>query len=653
MKNCPYCGKVNEDLDQTCRFCGSNLEKTTATRRLRIPKIEPGNILAGRYRILTEVGKGGMGFVYAAEEESLGIKRNVAIKVLPPQMMMDEGLMARFREEIKIAAALDHPNIVPIYSLGEHQGVYFYVMKLLDGQTATQKMRQDGLFTEDELRRTIAPIARALHYAHTKGVIHRDVKSNNIHISYDDTVMLMDFGIARSAESSEITLPGQIVGTAEYMSPEQWYGEVDPRSDIYSLGVVMYELLTGKVPYKSKNAFEVMKMHQEFAPEPPSSLVPNLGTELTSIILRCLEKDPARRFQTAKDLADALEARTPYETPAPTKERTIPRPPSNETIESLTAVKTTVLEKPPKMLTGSEKKAWELCAKADQAYEHGQLTKAIAFVQKAKKLTKERPDVIQREKKFTNLKKLIDFTLTRADQAMADIKPQQALEDYERILQAYPIPSVAAKMAQAQQQIEQAKELYAQARYVGDKGKFKKALRLLKKVEKLDREAGDLDGRRDLLKTKKKAPRVKRKSGPGLFRRIFRPRRVIVGMILIILVGGVVGARPGLMFLADWTYRTSQNEFIFQKSYSSLNLYKALQILKVEDPIIQERIDDINVRAKNFYLKLGSDAQKSNNLSAAINWYKKALFYDPIDIKLQDLISMLEAKYAVIQSMQK
>jgi len=643
MNTCPVCGKHNEDTAVSCQFCGTRLTNFGLSEELKIPKIEPGNVLAGRYRILTKVGKGGMGHVYAAEEESLGISRHVAIKILPPQMMLDEGLAARFREEIKIAAALDHPNIVPIYSLGEHHGVYFYVMKLLDGMTAFQRLRQQGPFSELEVREIIPPIARALNYAHSKGVIHRDVKSNNIHIGKDNSVMLMDFGIARSADSSEITLPGQIVGTAEYMAPEQWYGEAGVGSDIYSLGVVCYELICGKVPFKSKNTFELMKMHQEVPPEPLRPIAPYLSEDLERIIFKCLAKEKADRYASALDLAVALEAK-PVEKAEAEK---VAEQPAQEADTEVSTLRTSVMEKPPEELSETDRKAWDLCQKADDLYAHGQLDKAIATVQKALKLAPERPDVISRQKKYENLKALIERTIKRADQALKDTLPQQAVNDYERVLQSYPIPEVAAKLARARTQMEEAKQFYNRARLLESRGKRKQALKLIKKLEKLDREVGDLKTRRMMLSNRSR-PRRKRKSK---LTNVINGPRIIVFLLLLAIVGLVFGARPALYYVADHQYQQDTNKSLFLSSSSALKIYETIKSLRISNILVEERIAEIKLRAKKHYVNLGDKMMKEKNLGKAIEYYRKALDMDPVDPDLRDVVGMLEAKFAVKKSL--
>jgi len=611
----------------------------------KIIQVEPGDLIAGRYRILSIIGKGGMGYVYAAEEESLGIKRLVALKVLPPQLMMDEGLRARFLSEIKIAAGLDHPNIVPIYTLGEHFGLYFYVMKLLDGETAVRILRNTGPFEEQELRRIISLIARALQYAHKKGVIHRDVKSNNIHIGSDGNVTLMDFGIARSSESSEITLPGQVIGTAEYMSPEQWIGEVDGRSDIYSLGVVLYELATGRLPFVSKNLFELMKMHQEMPPDNPRSLVSGISRELEHIIIKCLAKDRADRFETADDLAQALEADyqpilsgaatgdvSPLETDAALESKPI----------------TGRMERPPKDLSRGDKKAWELCAKADEAAAHGDLDQALLLLKKAQKSLPDDEQIKTKIQNYLDLRERIELILKRAAQALADARPQQAIIDYENALRFLPLPAVVSNLQSARAQAEKAKRMYMRVKLLAERGKIAKALKLLDEVAKLDKEAGNLAGRRAQLQSR--AITVKKTTRRSKFW-TYALQFSVLALVVALIVGVIIYSPTALLKAADHQYEKRDNAHWFESSFSALKLYTSLKKMGVREERIDQRIQEIKSAAKSNFIELGNKALNAKQLNEAVKWYREALAYDPADVKLRDIVEVLEAKLSVRKTM--
>ncbi|NLH47627.1 MAG: serine/threonine protein kinase [Myxococcales bacterium] len=616
---------------------------------LLFQQIEPGIVLAGRYRILSSIGKGGMGFVYAAQEESLGIKRMVAIKVMPPQMMMDEGLLRRFREEIKIASGLDHPNIVPIYSLGEHHGVYFYVMKLLDGATAYQKLHKDGPFAEAEVRRLIAPIARALHYAHSKGVIHRDVKSNNIHISVDGFPTLMDFGIARGAEASELTLPGQVVGTAEYMSPEQWYGEVDGRSDIYSLGIVLFELATGQLPFRSKHTFELMKLHQEVPAPSPRSVAPQISPALERLILKCIAKDPAARFATAQLVAEALES--PYDPNEVSAAVEIVAPAADGGEAPLSGSHTLLQESPVAELTGADKKVWHLCVQADEAYASGQIDVAIKLIGKAGKLSPDSNQVATRRTKYTKMKELTEQILARARKKLADGYPKQAIVDCENVLRCIPSPSAVALINQAQRQIAEAEKLVEKAQQLRAAGKIKAFTKSIAAAQRLNAELEYTSGTAIRPRPQPvKAPKpVKKKTGPPIFTRA----RVIGLSIFIAVVVLVLGIKPGLLYLADSRFIQNTEDSLFLSPASAYQLYKISSFLGFNAGQAEERLRLIQLKAKNHYVNQANQAVQSNDLGLAVEMLNKALKHDPTDAKLRDTLDLLQAKYQVQKSIGK
>lgn len=616
---------------------------THSTKKMALPIIQSGMVLAGRYRILSKIGKGGMGYVFAGQEESLGITRMVAIKVLPPQLMLDESLMARFREEIKIASGLDHPHIVPIYSLGEHQGVYFYVMKLLDGMTSHQRMRKEGPFTEDEIRRFLAPIARALDYAHGKGVIHRDIKSNNIHISNDGFPTLMDFGIARSGKSTELTSPGQVVGTAECMSPEQWYGDAEPRSDIYSFGIVLFELVTGQLPFRAQHTFELMKLHQEVPPPSPRSLVPALSVDLEAIILKCLEKDPDYRFSTAGDLATALEK--PF-TPSQAVE-------SFEEPDAMTrqqtaahAAKTLALEAPSVELTTADHNLLEICDQADERYAAGELEAAIKLIGKAGKIDADHPQVTGRTEKFARMKELVETIASRADAALAKGKPRLAIEDYMNVLRVLPMPKVHAKLTRAKKQLAEAEKKFQRARNLRQMRKYDKALDLAMQAKRLNQE---LDNTAFLAPppSKKKASRSRPRKPRAP---IFTKGRVFVVFLIALIVGSLWAVRPALKYLADSAFGKSTPQALFLSPHSALHLYLVLDRLP-GDFGASERIVKINARAKDYYWERAQRAIQSNDYEAAVTNLRKAVQFDDGDTKLRDWLELYEAKLKVKDSM--
>jgi eukaryotic-like serine/threonine-protein kinase len=259
----------------------------------------------GRYRIVRKLGSGGMATVYLAEDQELG--RGVAIKILNERHANDEQFVERFRREAKNAAGLSHQNIVSVFDRGEAEGTYYIAMEHLKGRNLKELIAARGPapvhIAVDIARQVLA----ALGHAHENGIVHRDIKPHNVMIDDDRRVKVTDFGIAR-AGTSQMTEAGSIVGTAQYLSPEQARGaQVDQRSDLYSVGVVLYELLTGKVPFTGESPVEIAMKHLSDTPPPPSELNPDVPEDLDKIVMRALAKDPARRYQSAEEMEADLE----------------------------------------------------------------------------------------------------------------------------------------------------------------------------------------------------------------------------------------------------------------------------------------------------------------------------------------------------------
>jgi beta-lactam-binding protein with PASTA domain len=254
----------------------------------------------GRYRVLRRLGRGGMADVYLAEDEELG--RRVAIKILNERHAADDQFVERFRREATNAAGLSHPNIVSIYDRGEAEGTYYIAMEYLEGSTLKEIVVERGPLPIDEAIGFARDVLEALRFAHRKGLVHRDIKPHNVMCDADRRVKVTDFGIAR-AGASQMTEAGSIIGTAQYLSPEQARGGViDHRSDLYSVGVVLYELLTGTVPFTGDTPVEIAMKHLSTAPEPPSARRPEVPGALDQIVLRALAKDPDERYQTAEEM---------------------------------------------------------------------------------------------------------------------------------------------------------------------------------------------------------------------------------------------------------------------------------------------------------------------------------------------------------------
>ncbi|MBC7870217.1 MAG: protein kinase [Chitinophagaceae bacterium] len=260
----------------------------------------------GPYKITEQLGSGGMATVYKAYHARLD--RHVAIKVMHANFLLNDAFLARFEREARIVARLEHPNIVPIYDYSEVEKQPYLVMKFIEGQTLKDRLHQSAL-DQDEILRLMTAVANALDYAHKQGVLHRDIKPSNIIIDQRGTPYLTDFGLARLVQAGESTMSADVMlGTPHYISPEQASGntELDARTDIYSLGVVLYELLTGRVPYAGNTPYAIVHDHI-YTPVPrPSEVNPGISPQIENVLLKALEKKPADRYATASELLEDL-----------------------------------------------------------------------------------------------------------------------------------------------------------------------------------------------------------------------------------------------------------------------------------------------------------------------------------------------------------
>src|ERR687898_395291 len=263
------------------------------------------DVFSNRYEIQRGIARGGMAEVYLARDQLLD--RPVAVKVLFDEYARDPSFVERFRREAQSAAGLNHPNIVAIYDWGQERGTYFIVMEYVRGRSLRDVIQVNGPFSPRRTAEIGAEIAGALEFAHRNGVVHRDVKPGNVLLTADGDVKVTDFGIARAGTGEALTQTGAVMGTATYFSPEQAQGlPVDGRSDVYSLGVVLYEMVTGAPPFTGESPVAVAYKHVREEPEPPAARAPDLPPDLEHIILAAMTKDPDSRYQTADALRTDL-----------------------------------------------------------------------------------------------------------------------------------------------------------------------------------------------------------------------------------------------------------------------------------------------------------------------------------------------------------
>ena len=265
-----------------------------------------GRIFNQRYRLKEKLGSGGMADVYLADD--LLLEREVAVKVLHPQYAADPAYIQRFRHEAQAAANLNHPNIVNIYDWGNEGDLYYIVMEYVEGRDLKEVLRSEGRILPERAAEITAEVCAALQFAHRHNLVHRDIKPHNIFLTHMGQVKVMDFGIAREGDGSGFTQTGVVMGTPQYISPEQAQGRpVDGRSDIYSLGVVLYEMLTGRVPFDDPNPVTVAYRQVREDPIPPSVIDPEIPPALEAVVMKAMAKNPANRYQTAQEMkADLL-----------------------------------------------------------------------------------------------------------------------------------------------------------------------------------------------------------------------------------------------------------------------------------------------------------------------------------------------------------
>src|SRR6266404_931923 len=323
---CPVCATENSSTASHCGKCHTPLPGidspetlNDATRAWTEPisqqkakaaatgeSFEPGTVLAGRYEIIALLGQGGMGAVYKAHDTELD--RFVALKLIPPELARNPEILKRFKQQLLLARQVTHKNVIRIFDLGQADGFKFITMDFVEGQDLHRLLLEKGKFPPEQAARIMLQICRALEAAHAEGVIHRDLKPQNIMLDASGRILVMDFGIARSAYLPGMTQTGALIGTPEYMSPEQGRGEaLTERSDLFSMGIIFYELLTGKSPYHSDTPLATLWKRMTEKVTPPVVLDPTLPQALSNIVVKALEIEPKNRFASAREMAQQLE----------------------------------------------------------------------------------------------------------------------------------------------------------------------------------------------------------------------------------------------------------------------------------------------------------------------------------------------------------
>jgi len=326
LNKCPKCNTDNSDTLKFCGECGTQLpssEDINVTKTIETPKEEltRGTTFANRYEIIEELGKGGMGKVYRVEDKK--IKQEIALKLIKPEIASDKKTIERFKNELTTARKIAHRNVCRMFDLGEEKEQHFITMEYVRGGDLKRLIRRTKRLDTGTAISIVKQICEGLSEAHELGIVHRDLKPNNIMIDDNGNARIMDFGIARSIRGKGITGSGIMIGTPEYMSPEQVEAkDIDQRSDIYSLGIIMYEMLTGRCPFEADTPFAIGVKQKSEIPKSPKEYNPQISDDLNRVILKCLEKDKENRYQSANEVRSELGK---IELGLPTTDRVVPK----------------------------------------------------------------------------------------------------------------------------------------------------------------------------------------------------------------------------------------------------------------------------------------------------------------------------------------
>jgi len=324
---CPKCNSENLGDSRFCSNCGTQMLPSEVTPYSKTQTLQEtpseltiGSSFAGRYQIIEELGKGGMGKVYKAFDTE--IEERVAVKLLKPEIAADENMIRRFKNELKLARKITHKNVCRMYDINEHENIKYITMEYVPGEDLKSSIRRMGPLTAGKAVFIAKQMCKGLKEAHELGVVHRDLKPQNIMIDRDGNARIMDFGIARSLKTKGMTETGMMIGTPHYISPEQVTGkDLDQRSDIYSLGIIIFEMVTGRVPFEGETPINIAFMHKtEKAPD-PRKFNAQVPLDLSRMILKCMEKDKKKRYQSVEEVLSDLRE---IEKEIPTTDRMLP-----------------------------------------------------------------------------------------------------------------------------------------------------------------------------------------------------------------------------------------------------------------------------------------------------------------------------------------